>query len=110
MARMIDNTPRTGNPATMKQRILNLLIAIDQLAWVVVTLGRGKPDETISAALWRMEQESKLAGRLLRPLIDVLFRPLEHEHCRKVLSLNDAVRICPTTTGRKDDRWMTASF
>lgn len=67
----------------MTQRILNLLIALDQLAWVIVTLGKGKPDETISAALWRMEQEGKLAGRILRPLIDALFRPIEKDHCRK---------------------------
>lgn len=67
----------------MKRRILNLLIAIDQLAWVVLTLGKGHPDETISAAAWRMEQQGKLAGRLLRPLIDALFRPLERDHCRK---------------------------
>jgi hypothetical protein len=38
----------------MKQRLLNVLIAIDQLAWVVLTLGAGHPDETISAAAWRM--------------------------------------------------------
>ena len=67
----------------MKQRILNLLIALDQLAWVIVTLGKGHPDETISAAAWRMEQQGKLAGRILRPLIDALFRPLERDHCRK---------------------------
>ena len=67
----------------MKQRLLNLLIALDQLAWVIVTLGKGKPDETISAALWRMEQDGKLAGRILRPRIDALFRPLESDHCRK---------------------------
>lgn len=65
----------------IKQRILNLLIAIDQLLWVVLTLGKGHPDETISAAAWRMEQQGKLAGRILRPLIDVLFRPLERDHC-----------------------------
>lgn len=74
----------------MKQRILNLLIALDQLAWVIVTLGKGKPDETISAALWRMEQQGKLAGRILRPLIDLLFRPLERDHCR--LSFESEVR------------------
>ena len=67
----------------MKQRILNLLIALDQLAWVIVTLGKGKPDETISAALWRMEKEGKIAGRIFRPLIDLLFRPIEKDHCRK---------------------------
>ena len=74
----------------MKQRILNLLIAIDQLTWVIVTLGKGTPDETISAALWRMEQEGKLAGRVFRPLVDALFRPLERDHCR--LSFESEVR------------------
>ena len=67
----------------MKQRILNILIAIDQLAWVVLTLGAGHPDETISAAAWRMEQQGKIAGRVLRPLVDLLFRPIEKDHCRK---------------------------
>lgn len=65
----------------MKQRILNLLIAFDQLLWVVFTLGKGHPDETISAAAWRMEQQGKLAGRILRPIIDALFWPLEKDHC-----------------------------
>ena len=74
----------------MKQRILNLLIAIDQLTWVIVTLGKGTPDETISAALWRMEQQGKIAGRVLRPLVDALFRPLERDHCR--LSFESEVR------------------
>ena len=67
----------------MKQRLLNLLIAIDQLLWVVLTLGKGHPDETISAALWRMEQEGKIAGWIFRPMVDLLFRPIEKDHCRK---------------------------
>ena len=67
----------------MKQRVLNILIALDQLAWVIVTLGKGHPDETISAALWRMEQQGKWAGRLFRPLVDLLFRPIEKDHCYK---------------------------
>jgi len=67
----------------MKQRILNFLIATDQWFWVFLTLGIGHPDETISAALWRMEQEGKLAGRILRPLVDLLFRPIEKDHCYK---------------------------
>lgn len=66
----------------MKQRLLNVLIAIDQLAWVILTLGKGSPDETISAAAWRMEQQGKLAGRILRPLVDLLFSPIERDHCR----------------------------
>lgn len=67
----------------MKRRVLHLLIAIDQLLWVVFTLGDGSQDETISAAAWRMEQQGKLAGRILRPLIDLLLRPLERDRCRK---------------------------
>jgi hypothetical protein len=64
----------------MKRRILNLLIALDQLAWVLLTLGNGMPDETISAALYRMELQGKWAGRLFRPVVDVLFW-FDDEHC-----------------------------
>ena len=66
---------------SLKTRFLNVLIAVDQLLWVLVTLGKGSPDETISAAAWRLEQEGKLAGRILRPLIDLLFLPIERDHC-----------------------------
>lgn len=67
--------------SALKTRFLNVLIAVDQLLWVLVTLGKGYPDETISAALWRMEQQGKIAGRVFRPLIDLLFRPIEKDHC-----------------------------
>lgn len=67
----------------MKQRLLNLAVAIDQLAYVLVTLGAGHPDETLSAAAWRTEQSGKLGGRIFRPVIDLLFLLLEREHCRK---------------------------
>jgi hypothetical protein len=30
-----------------------------------------------------MEQQGKIAGRVFRPLVDALFRPLERDHCRK---------------------------
>ncbi|GIX31364.1 MAG: hypothetical protein KatS3mg124_1836 [Porticoccaceae bacterium] len=66
----------------MKRRLLHLLIALDQLLWVALTLGKGYPDETISAAAWRLERQGKLAGRLLRPLLDAIFAPLERDHCR----------------------------
>lgn len=64
----------------MKRRFLNMAIAIDQLLWVLLTLGNGSPDETISAAAWRMEQQGKLAGRLLRPLIDTVLW-FDKAHC-----------------------------
>ena len=66
----------------MKQRILNTLIALDQLAYVLLTLGAGHPDETLSAAAWRTEQAGKLGGRIFRPLIDMIFWPIERDHCR----------------------------
>ena len=65
----------------MKQRALNLLIAIDQLIYVVITLGWGHPDETMSAAAWRLEQKGRWQGKLFRPLIDKLFW-FDPDHCR----------------------------
>ena len=65
----------------MKQRLLNVAIAVDQLAYVLVTLGAGSPDETLSAAAWRTEQTGKLGGRIFRPLIDLIFSPFERNHC-----------------------------
>ena len=64
----------------MNRRVLNLLIALDQLAWVILTLGNGMPDETISAALWRMESQGKWAGKLFRPVVDAMFW-FDKNHC-----------------------------
>ena len=66
----------------MKQRFLNWLISLDQFLFNTVTLGHSSPDETLSAAAWRWEQAGKLRGRVLRPLIDLLFLPFERDHCR----------------------------
>lgn len=67
----------------MRGRLLNLLIALDQLGYVLLTLGYGSPDETMSSAAYRMEQKGKLSGRVFRPLIDFLLRPFEVDHCWK---------------------------
>jgi hypothetical protein len=66
---------------TVQQRLLIVLIAIDHLVLAVVTLGRCVRGETISAALWSLERDGKLQGRIGRPLVDALFRPLERDHC-----------------------------
>ena len=66
----------------MKRRLLHLFIALDQLMYVILTAGRGYPDETLSAAAWRLEQQGKLAGRVFRPVIDFLLQWLEKDHCR----------------------------
>ena len=65
----------------MKQRLLHIGIAIDQLAYVLLTLGAGSPDETLSAAAYRSEGSGKLLGRIFRPLIDALFW-FDPDHCR----------------------------
>lgn len=64
------------------QRLLNFLIALDQLFWVVFTLGKGYPDETISAAAWRMYIQNKRMGMLLVPIIDELFMWSGKDHCK----------------------------
>ncbi|MFW9595983.1 MAG: hypothetical protein ACMV1D_10890 [Macromonas sp.] len=65
----------------MKQRVLNVLIALDQFLFCLATLGHSSPDETLSAAAWRWEQAGKLRGRVLRPLVDTLFW-FDPDHCR----------------------------
>ena len=65
----------------MKQRIKNLLIAVDQLVYVVITLGTGMPDETMSAAAYRMELAGKPAG-VFRPVIDALLW-FDTDHCHQ---------------------------
>lgn len=67
----------------MKQRLLNTAIALDQLAYVLLTLGAGHPDETLSAAAWRTEKKGRLLGQIFRPVIDALFWIIERDHCQK---------------------------
>lgn len=66
----------------MRRRVLNIAIAFDQLAYVLITFGDGLPDETISSALWRTEQDGKCFGKIFRPIVDWLFKPVEKEHCK----------------------------
>ena len=66
----------------MKRRLLNILIALDQLVFSLITLGHSSPDETISAGAYRMEIQRKVMGFVLRPVIDTLFW-FDPDHCRK---------------------------
>ncbi len=93
---------------TVRARILHLLIALDQLAYVLLTMGAGHPDETLSAAAWRWKQAGKLRGRILCPLIDALFLPFERDHCQMAylselrgLHLPDEYREVKQTKGTK---------
>jgi hypothetical protein len=68
----------------MKQRLFNLLLAIDSLLYVILTLGNGSPLESCSSAAWRLEQEGKPAGKFFRPRIDWLFAKLgDDNHCQE---------------------------
>ena len=65
------------------RRILNLLITLDQFLFCVLCLGRTYPNETASAAAWRLECTGLWSGRLFRPIIDWFFRVFfrDDNHC-----------------------------
>lgn len=67
----------------MAKRILNLLICLDQLLFCVATLGNSSPDETASAAAYRLFLQNRWQGKLFVPVIDLIFCLLEEGHCRK---------------------------
>jgi hypothetical protein len=67
---------------SFRSRILNILIAADQFVYVLVTLGKGMPDETISAAAYRGEMLGHPIPKLARPVIDALFW-FDPQHCAK---------------------------
>lgn len=67
-----------------------VLIAIDQLmycsiAFVLSIFNKNVgvyADLTISAQAYRLEQKGYLYGKILRVLIDAIFRVFEKEHCK----------------------------
>lgn len=65
----------------MRQRILNILVALDSLVYVLLTLGVGHPGETISSAAYRAELRNQFFGKA-RPAIDWLLCWLEDNHCQ----------------------------
>jgi len=66
----------------MRRRLLNILIAIDQFIYVLLTLGHGSPDETLSAAAYRLWMRDQWGGRYFKPAIDTLFLPIQRDHCK----------------------------
>ena len=65
----------------IQTRILHFLIAFDQFVFSIISLGGSYPDETISAACYRLEKDGRKAGKIFRPLVDFLFLPIEKDHC-----------------------------
>jgi hypothetical protein len=64
----------------VKQRILFMLIALDQFLWCWITLGKYHPDITLSAQAWQWQLDGKRTWP--RKVIDFIFRPVEQDHCR----------------------------
>ena len=67
--------------AIVLRRLLVILVAADCLLLALITLGQCKRAETISASLWSLEQDGKWVGRILRPVVDLLFYPVDKDHC-----------------------------
>jgi len=62
------------------RRVKNFAICLDQLGLNIITLGHSAPDETMSAAAYRLEQAGKWQGKVFRPLLDgILF--FDPQHC-----------------------------
>lgn len=68
---------------SLRARLLNLMVALDQLVYVLLTMGHGSPDETLSAAAYRLWLRDQWGGRYFKPVIDLLFLPLERDHCKR---------------------------
>lgn len=64
----------------MRQRILNIAVALDSFLWTLATLGVGHPGETFSSAAYRAELQGRAFG-YARPVIDWLLCWLESDHC-----------------------------
>lgn len=65
----------------MALRILNLLVSLDQFLFSLITLGGSNPDETMSAAAYRLEKANRWQGKFFRPIIDLVFF-FDKEHCK----------------------------
>ena len=63
--------------------LLKALIWLDVQVLRLVTLGRARPGETISAAAWSLYCDNKWQGKVLVPIIDTLFAVWMSDHCRK---------------------------
>lgn len=75
---MVDKTENKTLWARIKEYLLNILIAADQLANAILL---GKPDETLSARSWRLHERYWYA-EVARVIIDFIFRIFgQKAHC-----------------------------
>ena len=62
----------------MSNYLFNIIVAWDIL---IMTHFGGKRNETVSSCMWTMEQDGKLVGRIMRPVIDFLLSWRDPHHC-----------------------------
>jgi len=67
----------------LNKRILMMAYLIDSAILGLLTLGNCRVAETISSVAWDMERDGKFLGCISRPVIDLLMRPFEADHCQK---------------------------
>jgi len=65
----------------IRKRILMMAYLIDSAILGLLTLGQCRVGETISSVSWDLEASGKPLGRVLRPVIDLLMRVFERDHC-----------------------------
>jgi hypothetical protein len=68
----------------IRRRGLIVFCALDHIILVAFTVGNCQPYEQISSALWTLEQDGKVLGRIFRPVVDFLLAWLESGHCERV--------------------------
>lgn len=72
-----------------KSYLKQVLIAFDQLLNALIC--NGWADETMSSVAWRMEQEGRWFGKIMRPFIDTLFF-WDDNHCQESFE-NERLRL-----------------
>lgn len=88
---------------SIRQRVINWLVALDQFLFCSMCLGQSYPNETASAAAWRLERDGHWAGRLFRPVIDALFF-FDPQHCERAYHNMMAGEFMPPETERREQR------
>jgi len=65
--------------------MLKFLFWLDVTIFKIVTFGKSKPDETISAASWSLKLDGKWQGKVAVPIIDFLARLVGDgkDHCKR---------------------------
>lgn len=82
----------------MIERLLHFLIALDQFIFSIITLGKAYPNESLSSAAYKGEQEGKILPTFFRPLIDKILY-FDPDHCHQAyLNVKQGLQLPPSYT------------